>query len=108
MLRSGCPRGHVEEKGDPVSPVKATERLTSGLCLGLNVKHAASLKANLFTTMVSVTGTLVLVYTVFGFYSFVISLPILVLTYVAYRSYLGRVETSRRHIEGLTRLHLAT
>ncbi len=46
--------------------------------------------------------------TVFGFYSFVISLPILLLTYVAYRSYLGRVETSNRHIEGLTKLHLAT
>ena len=46
--------------------------------------------------------------TVFGFYSFVISLPILLLTYVAYRSYLGRVETSYRHIEGLTKLHLAT
>jgi len=72
------------------------------------VKHAASLKANLFTTIASVTGTFALVYTVFGFYSFVISLPILVLIYVAYRSYLGRVETSNRHIEGLTRLHLAT
>ncbi len=46
--------------------------------------------------------------TIFGFYSFVISLPILLLTYVAYRSYLGRVETSNRHIEGLTKLHLAT
>jgi diguanylate cyclase (GGDEF)-like protein/putative nucleotidyltransferase with HDIG domain len=46
--------------------------------------------------------------TVFGFYSFVISIPILLLTYVAYRSYLGRVETSNRHIEGLTKLHLAT
>lgn len=46
--------------------------------------------------------------TVFGFSSFMISLPILVLTYVAYRSYLRRVETSNRHIEGLTRLHLAT
>ncbi len=72
------------------------------------MKHAPNLKANLFTTMVSVTGSLALVYTVFGFYSFVISLPILVLTWVAYRSYLGRVETSNRHIEGLTRLHLAT
>ena len=72
------------------------------------MKHAPNLKANLFTTMVSVTGSLALVYTVFGFYSFVISLPILVLTWVAYRSYLGRVEKSNKHIEGLTRLHLAT
>lgn len=46
--------------------------------------------------------------TVFGFYSFVMSIPILLLTYVAYRSVLGRVETSYKHIEGLTKLHLAT
>jgi diguanylate cyclase (GGDEF)-like protein/putative nucleotidyltransferase with HDIG domain len=46
--------------------------------------------------------------TIFGFYSFVMSLPILALTYVAYRSFLGRVETSYKHIEGLTRLHQAT
>jgi diguanylate cyclase (GGDEF)-like protein/putative nucleotidyltransferase with HDIG domain len=46
--------------------------------------------------------------TIFGFYSFVISLPILLLTYIAYRSYLGRVESSNKHIEGLTKLHLAT
>jgi len=46
--------------------------------------------------------------TVFGFYSLVMSVPILVLTYIAYRKYLGRVETSNLHIEGLTKLHLAT
>ena len=46
--------------------------------------------------------------TILGFYSFVMSLPILLLTYIAYSSYLGRVETSNKHIEGLTKLHLAT
>jgi diguanylate cyclase (GGDEF)-like protein/putative nucleotidyltransferase with HDIG domain len=46
--------------------------------------------------------------TVFGFYSFVISLPILLLTYVGYRTYLGRVEASNKDIERLTKLHLAT
>jgi len=46
--------------------------------------------------------------TIFGFYSFVMSIPILFLTYVAYRSFLGRMETSHKHIEGLTKLHLAT
>lgn len=46
--------------------------------------------------------------TVFGFYSFVISLPILFFTYVAIKKYLGRVEMSNKHIEGLTKLHLAT
>lgn len=53
-------------------------------------------------------GAICKVITVFGFYSFVISLPILLLTYIAYRSYMGRVETSNKHIEGLTKLHLAT
>jgi diguanylate cyclase (GGDEF)-like protein/putative nucleotidyltransferase with HDIG domain len=46
--------------------------------------------------------------TIFGFYSFVIALPISSLTYVAYRIYLGRVERSNKHIEGLTKLHNAT
>jgi diguanylate cyclase (GGDEF)-like protein/putative nucleotidyltransferase with HDIG domain len=53
-------------------------------------------------------GVIGKVITIFGFYSFVMSFPILLLTYIAYRSYLGRVETSNRHIEGLTKLHLAT
>jgi diguanylate cyclase (GGDEF)-like protein/putative nucleotidyltransferase with HDIG domain len=55
-----------------------------------------------------VAGVICKAITIFGFYPFVMSLPILVLTYIAYRSYLGRVETSNKHIEGLTKLHLAT
>jgi diguanylate cyclase (GGDEF)-like protein/putative nucleotidyltransferase with HDIG domain len=46
--------------------------------------------------------------TIFGFYSFVISLPVMLLTYIAYKTYLGRVEASNKHIEKLTQLHLAT
>ncbi len=53
-------------------------------------------------------GVICKVITIFGFYSFVMALPILLLTYIAHRSYLGRVETSNNHIEGLTKLHLAT
>ena len=53
-------------------------------------------------------GVIGKVITILGFYSFVISFPILVLTYIAYRSYFGRVESSNKHIEGLTRLNLAT
>jgi diguanylate cyclase (GGDEF)-like protein/putative nucleotidyltransferase with HDIG domain len=53
-------------------------------------------------------GVICKVITIFGFYSFVMSLPILLLTYIAYRSYLRQVETSNKHIEGLTKLHLAT
>ncbi|HLG12925.1 MAG TPA: HD domain-containing phosphohydrolase [Blastocatellia bacterium] len=44
---------------------------------------------------------------VLGFYSFVISVPIVLLTYIAYRTYLGKVEASNKHIESLTKLHLA-
>ncbi|HKV37897.1 MAG TPA: HD domain-containing phosphohydrolase, partial [Blastocatellia bacterium] len=44
----------------------------------------------------------------FGFYSFVIALPILLLTYVTYRTYLGKVEASNKHIETLNKMYLAT
>jgi diguanylate cyclase (GGDEF)-like protein/putative nucleotidyltransferase with HDIG domain len=46
--------------------------------------------------------------TIFGFYSFLLSLPMMVLTYITYKTYLGRVEASNKHIEKLTQLHLAT
>ena len=46
--------------------------------------------------------------TVFGFYSFIISLPILLLTYITYKNYLGKVEASNKHIDRLSKLHLAT
>ncbi|HSE97177.1 MAG TPA: HD domain-containing phosphohydrolase, partial [Blastocatellia bacterium] len=43
-----------------------------------------------------------------GFYWLVISVPIMLLTYLTYKIYLGKVETSNKHIETLTKLHLAT
>jgi len=46
--------------------------------------------------------------TIFGFYLFVISLPILLLIYAGYRVFLGRVEKSNKRIEGLSKLHLST
>ncbi|HKG22723.1 MAG TPA: HD-GYP domain-containing protein, partial [Blastocatellia bacterium] len=46
--------------------------------------------------------------TFFGFYSLFISIPMLLFTYVTYHTYLKKVEASNRHIEKLTRLHLAT
>lgn len=45
---------------------------------------------------------------VFGFYAVAISLPVILLTYVAYKTYLGKVEATNRHIEKLARLHLST
>ncbi len=60
-----------------------------------------------FTGMV-VSGVIAKAITVFGFYSFLLSLPILLLTYFTYKIYLGKVEASNQHIEKLTKLHLAT
>lgn len=44
----------------------------------------------------------------FGFYAVAISLPVTLLTYLAYKTYLGKVEATNRHIEKMARLHLAT
>lgn len=53
---------------------------------------------------VTVSKTIV----VCGFVAFLLALPVLGLAFIIYRSYLGKVETSRRRIDKLTRLHLAT
>jgi diguanylate cyclase (GGDEF)-like protein/putative nucleotidyltransferase with HDIG domain len=44
----------------------------------------------------------------FGFYSFVVGLPILLMTYVAFKTYFGKVEESNQHIKKLSKLYLAT
>src|SRR6185436_21015987 len=44
----------------------------------------------------------------FGFYAFVIAIPILALTYITYKTYFGKVEASNKHIETLSKMHLAT
>jgi len=46
--------------------------------------------------------------TVISFYAFIISVPILTVTYFTYRIYLDRVETSNRHAEQMSDLHLKT
>jgi diguanylate cyclase (GGDEF)-like protein/putative nucleotidyltransferase with HDIG domain len=43
-----------------------------------------------------------------GFTSLLITLPVMALTYVTYKTYLGKVEASRQRIDKLTQLHLAT
>jgi hypothetical protein len=48
------------------------------------------------------------VITVCGFTSLLITLPVMALTYITYKTYLGKVEASRHRIDKLTRLHLAT
>jgi diguanylate cyclase (GGDEF)-like protein/putative nucleotidyltransferase with HDIG domain len=46
--------------------------------------------------------------TVISFYAFIISVPILAVTYFTYKVYLDRVETSNRHAEQMADLHLKT
>jgi diguanylate cyclase (GGDEF)-like protein/putative nucleotidyltransferase with HDIG domain len=53
-------------------------------------------------------GVIARAITAFGFYSFGIALPILMLTYITYKTYLGKVEAGNKHIAKLTKLHLAT
>src|SRR5205085_3146621 len=43
-----------------------------------------------------------------GLSSLLITLPVMALTYVTYKTYLGKVEASRQRIDKLTQLHLAT
>lgn len=60
-----------------------------------------------FTGMLA-AGLISKAITIFGFYAFVISIPILLLTYITYKTFLGRVEKSHEHVEILAKLHLAT
>lgn len=46
--------------------------------------------------------------TVISFYAFIISVPILAVTFLTYKVYLERVETSNRHAEQMAELHLKT
>lgn len=46
--------------------------------------------------------------TVISFYAFIISVPILTVTYFTYKVYLDRVETSNRHAEQMAEVHLKT
>ncbi len=71
-------------------------------------------KRSLLWTSVSVlTGAvsaclIVKLITVVSFYAFIISVPILTVTYFSYKVYLDRVETSNRHAEQMAELHLKT
>jgi diguanylate cyclase (GGDEF)-like protein/putative nucleotidyltransferase with HDIG domain len=57
----------------------------------------------------AVTACLVIkLITVISFYAFIISVPILTITYFTYKVYLDRVETSNRHAEQMADLHLRT
>jgi putative nucleotidyltransferase with HDIG domain len=46
--------------------------------------------------------------TVISFYAFIISVPVITVTYFTYKVYLDRVETSNRHAEQMADLHLKT
>lgn len=46
--------------------------------------------------------------TVISFYAFIISVPVITVTYFTYKVYLDRVDTSNRHAEQMADLHLKT
>jgi diguanylate cyclase (GGDEF)-like protein/putative nucleotidyltransferase with HDIG domain len=93
--------------------------LNSGLMSVVTaLKHGHSLiktwKNSFLWTSISyfagaVTACLVIkLITLISFYAFIISVPILTITYFTYKVYLDRVETSNRHAEQMADLHLRT
>jgi diguanylate cyclase (GGDEF)-like protein/putative nucleotidyltransferase with HDIG domain len=67
----------------------------------------------LWTSISAVAGAasayfIVKLITVASFYAFIISVPILAVSYFTYKTYLDRVETSNRHAEQMAELHLKT
>jgi diguanylate cyclase (GGDEF)-like protein/putative nucleotidyltransferase with HDIG domain len=46
--------------------------------------------------------------TVISFYAFIVAVPILAITFLMYRNYLQKVQSSLRHVEEMTDLHLRT
>jgi diguanylate cyclase (GGDEF)-like protein/putative nucleotidyltransferase with HDIG domain len=81
-------------------------------------KNARSLidswkESSLWTSVSALAGAasaclIVKLITVISFYAFIISVPILTVTYFTYKVYLDRVETSNRHAEQMAELHLKT
>ena len=75
------------------------------------MRQGVGWKAKLLAAIVSATGGVALGYSIHRLHLEPVRLDwilVLVFTYVGYRIYLRRVETSKKHIEGLTKLHLAT
>jgi diguanylate cyclase (GGDEF)-like protein/putative nucleotidyltransferase with HDIG domain len=54
------------------------------------------------------TALVVKLIAVLSFYAFIISVPILTITYYTYKVYLDKVETSNQHAEQMSDLHLRT
>jgi diguanylate cyclase (GGDEF)-like protein/putative nucleotidyltransferase with HDIG domain len=46
--------------------------------------------------------------TVVSFYAFIVAVPVLAITFLTYRNYLEKVQSSIRHVEEMTDLHLRT
>jgi diguanylate cyclase (GGDEF)-like protein/putative nucleotidyltransferase with HDIG domain len=88
--------------------VATAESLWSGKSLVKNWIENHRWTAATFFIGAMASGIVCKAMALFGFSALVISLPVMALTYLAYRSYLGKVETSNQHIETLARLHMAT
>ena len=93
--------------------------LSSGMMSVANAqKNAQSLIGNwkdsfLWASISALAGAasaclIVKLITVVSFYAFIVSVPVLTVTYFTYKVYLDRVETSNRHAEQMADLHLKT
>jgi len=51
---------------------------------------------------------IVMLITVISFYAFIVAVPILAITFLMYKNYLEKVETSIRHVDEMTDLYLRT
>jgi diguanylate cyclase (GGDEF)-like protein/putative nucleotidyltransferase with HDIG domain len=51
---------------------------------------------------------IVMLITVISFYAFIVAVPILAITFLTYKNYLEKVETSIRHVDEMTDLYLRT
>ena len=61
-----------------------------------------------FIVSVIAAGAVCEAVTHFGFYAFAIAIPILLITYITFKTYFGKVEESNQHIKKLSSLYLAT
>ena len=119
----GDPRAVASEPGTlvPAAGLLAliNAALTSGMMSVANAQENArsiidSWKESLLWASISVLAgaasvcLIVALITIISFYAFIVSVPILAITYFTYRVYLDRVETSNRHVEQMAELHLKT
>ena len=88
--------------------VSSLAALKSGRSLYAVWKDSALLTSIYYVASALTACLVVELITAISFYAFIISIPILAITYFTYKVYLDKVETSNRHAEQMADLHLRT